>query len=652
MNQTIRLAALFSWLIFSHSLFAQVGEEGAVCEKKILTETDEFSAQNCKICAHLLSEDLTAEKEKFEVAYSIEDYQQNLIAKSSYVFGKADHNNYKLWETAQVAEIFKLISFDKNRKTIIDPKLNELISKAYPNNSPEKVQSLIERNIVAYARAGKEKVGSSSFSRNIAEKVFKVVASDQAFSDELSNLKTTVGKSLNSLENNTFKQEDIDISLTSATKVSNRSEKGPTLSREKEFRKEELISSNELNENTSQSYRIHYQEYEKHKQAIIDKHNKRISKSIYQKDPKRLKIEQRRLKKELASVQFGTPKKISFTAPLGVNINDFYQEIKGNNPSYFNCRLSYSADKAAHQKSMISTKKSSQESEDNSEILVLPPKKAKTCKLDSNFGDDQYKLSSDMNSEIDNCVSDIPKDALNVKIEIESCASTVRTNKEEFNKSNLLLSKSRGNAIASRIPKDKKYQISLNYEGTNKMIADNGQLAATGTCGPWVTKIGDYKMDPTNCMEKLSLNTDYCKNTPEYMVKQQGLYWICNQENGSNYKSGGLKEKLKEFRYNKIKITYEMPPQLDQNKDDKAFDPALLPSNKKLSYIESMPHITCLMPRAKHESWSSYGERMEDSWDDFSQYMSELSFKPLGSGGDAGGGESHVKTSGLCAAYH
>jgi hypothetical protein len=622
---------------FKFILLLSLSLNGVASEKSCLgTNSEKFdvlSENVCTVASAQIANDLGEDKERFDKIYSGKknNYQDRLINGVANVESRAEKNNRDLWYTAQLAAIGELFSRDEKGRIVVDPALNKIIQKTL-NMDETRAAAHIKDYIQPHFTGKKTELNPyGNMSLNLQQKIFNELTSNPEFAETLNRVKANAKEALSSVPNNSFQEKDVDISFESAKKTNVlRSEKNLSPD-QKDYWVDNYKAENPFLDQNSQSYEVHYKAYIDYKEKLIAKENKRST-----PDPKKLR-------KELASIELGDPKRVSFTPPAGVNIDDFYNQIKDGNPTYFNCRVSYTAD-AEIQNKIIS--KSLPKNDSKEEISSMPSVQAKTCKLQNNFGDDQYAMSDDMSAEVQSCLNDIPADAINVQIEVESCASTVRTNKEEFNKSNLLLSKKRGESIQNLIPKDKGYAVSLNYQGENKMIDQNGNLNPTGTCGPWVQGIGDYKMNPTTCINSMKSADGYCDNTPAYRIKSEGFYWLCNQVDGRNY-NDEMKESLKKHRYNTIKISYELKPKPVIIGEDKPFDPSHLPDDQKLSYIESTPHITCLFPRLKHEGWTSLSDRMKDSWRDFSEYISTLSFPA-----PVGGGESHVKSNGLCAAYH
>lgn len=609
---------------------ARAGSEN--CLTSSSSTFDDLANNVCTATSAQIADDLGKDKENFDKLYSGNKggYQEKLIGSVSSVDAKAEKDNYKLWQAAQVSTLFGYYTFDEKGKASIDPVLTRLIEKTMGLDAA-KASDYIDRNITPYAKIGKTTSSNGSvLSSGLQQKLLNQIIHNPEFKSTYEATKNNVKLALNSLPNNTFSEKDIDATLASAKRVSNLEIKGEASPADKEYWRQKYSEDNPFIKPDSQAYEVHYKAYVDYKNNLITKSQK--NKNYSEKE----------LREELGSIELSSPKKISFTPPEGVNIDDFFNKIKDSNPSYFNCKVSYTAD-ASMQKSIIKNASTKPKAEE--EVLSMPAVQAKTCKLQNNFGDDQYAMSGDMASEVSNCLKGIPAEAFNVQIDVQSCASTVRTNKEEFNKSNLLLSKKRSESIANLVPKDKGYALSLNFQGENKMVDENGNLSPTGTCGPWVLGVGDHNMDPTSCINSMKSSEGYCEKTPKHIIKTDGFFWLCNQVDGKPY-TESVKESLRPHRFNTIKISYELKPIKEVVPSEKPFDPSRLPEDKKISYIESTPHITCLFPKLSHENWVSFSDRMKNSWRDFAEFTSSLSFPQPTTG------ESHVQSSGLCAAYH
>lgn len=635
-------------LTFSAPLIAQdqcdIQEDGS-------NEVVGFSDEICTICAYGIENTLADEKKRFDKVYSKKDTQEPLVNKAAYVNAKADENTFKLWNSSMGYTLANYIK-KENGKVVYDPIMLELIKDSYKNIKHDQTAiSHLDSNYGYYVKNEKNYDDEYIFPQGATARVLHTVLNNPKYESLKLELQSSVKDALSSLPNNTFAESDITLSQDRVMQMQQDNQGDYLISYgdQKKIWSDKLESENDFEDPNSDAYQKNFLAYQTYREELIQKYEEKAQRDYYQKNPKKMKELKKKASKEIASIHFNNPSVVKFTPPQGVNVNEFYQKVVAENPSYHNCQVSYSANKAVNKNIVETAQTPAKDDEVNpSETQVMPPMQAKTCNLETNFADDQYQLPDNMNSEIQTCLSDIPENALNVKIEIESCASTVRTNKAEYNKSNLILSKKRTGSIASLIPQDKGYEIKQNYQGTNKMINDEGNLAPTGTCGPWVKGIGDYQMDPSQCIDKLKVATNFCDSTPEYMIKNQGLYWVCNQRQGIPY-TQDLKEELKKYRYNKIKISYELPPTKVPDRTVATFDPTLLEEEEKLQYIESMPHISCLYPRLTHSRYKSFKDRQKDAWRDFQVWASSISFNmPSVGGGTSSGGGGHV---GLCAAY-
>lgn len=646
--------------VFSSGSF---GSSDNSCNLTMSNSLVEFTENSCSV-ASIAAVKNDPESEAFDKIYKGKQagYQPILIDKAASIDAKAEANNLQLWLTAA-------FSPDASGKMPLDDATLAQITMDLGLKKNEKdaniyVKDQINSNLNAWAM---KQNGGPIFHEVLQTRFLNEVLNNPKYSTQLAAIQANVKTALSSSPNNPITDADVAQSLESVKVLTPKKANRELSPDKKDFWVNEYTQNNPFDDSDSQSYQVHSDAYEKHKEDLVNEFN--------QKNPNPSDADLRMHKKDIESIKLGPPRRVSFLPPEGVNITEFFNEIKDTNPSFFHCRVSYTgkSNGVAGKKPATPGNADDQnpdELEPNPENSkeVQKPKEPETrlvtappCNLNTTFGDDQASIPTGMKGEIDTCFKGIPDNAINVKIEVESCASTVRSGKYP---NNLKLSEARSNSIKLNIPSEYQKLTTTNYNGKNRLPDGT----ATGTCGPWVTEVGEDRMDPANCA---NMGFDPANSCPPAKRMTPGNKWLCDYhsgkfEDGSNYRADPtVKNNLERYRYNKIKISYEVPipvvepvkPAVDpnastastgDNKKEEVVDPLTLPRAERLAYIESKPHISCLAPNFQNESHISAKDQFNRSMRDFTYFLGELKFSmPTG----AGTGESFVSLNNLCSAY-
>lgn len=626
-------------------------------EACLFLNQNELSELSTAVCSASTHPEVAVDKEvkkKFEKIYYNSEYQDKMTSVAAANEAKAQKNNLGLWMDVGGAKIKELLVNDKSR-------LESMVKAAYPAASATALKA--KMTSIETALKGKANFSVSYTENKLKRDLLQVMLNDSSFKTEKESISTNVASSFGkSYKDEQDKKLINQLSKDASTIITLENEKKPSpvdkaywvakYSDEKPFKPEE-----------SQAYEIHQAAYDKYKDKLFQKYDPKIQSNIDKYGPNSSKVQdlQKKLEKETAAIYMGSPGKMAFTPPDGITIDNFLAIISQNNPTFFNCRASYGPDKAGYNLSenpetSTPANPDPEEDKERAEPQSEYVPESKTCDLNAQFSDDDFTATEDIKKDMAGCFADIPADAINVKINIESCASTVRSTKFKGKGENFELSRQRNETLKNLVPA--KYKVSegenitQNYFGKNKIPGQPPKWS--GTCGPWVTEVGEERMSPNNCGNTNNKFVDECNSkSPDdkFASKYNPSHpysWLCTWKDGAGYKGNqALKDDLKKYRYNKLVISYEVkkkveqPPVVNPTQEPAVAEEEVnVPSEENKAFVLSKPHITCLYPRLKHESYRSPKQMREEAWNDFQGYLGSIN---LGGGPSSGGSRSGGK---------
>ena len=617
-------------------------------------DQDELSELSTTVCSASTHPEVTGDKEekkKFEKRYHNSDYQKKINDYAAKNEARAQKNNLGLWADVAGAEVTKLLANDKSR-------LESLVKAAYPNLSASSLKT--KMTFIETSLKGKTNFSNYEPQNIMKKKLLDVMLNDSSFKSEKesisSNVATSFGKN--------YKDENdkivIDQLSSDASKIISLEKEQKPSPIDKDYWVEKYTDEKPFKPEESQAYEIHQAAYDKYKDMLFQKHDPKIRKYAdkYGENSSQVKDQKKRLEKETDAIYMGSPGKMAFTPPEGITIDVFLAKISLDNPTFFNCRASYGPDKSGYIVSENPAVKKPEIADPKEDEEPTEPKsdyvtESKICDLNAQFSDDDFSATEDIKKDMAGCFADIDPAAINVKINIESCASTVRSTKFKGKGENFELSRSRNETLKNLVPAkykdDEGENITQNYFGKNKIPGNPPQW--TGTCGPWVTEVGEGRMSPNNCGNTNNKFVDDCNSKSaddKFASKYNPSHpysWLCTWKDGAGYKANQvLKDDLKKYRYNKLVITYQVKKKVEKTSEVNPVvqgpvveEEVNIPSEENKSFVMSKPHITCFYPRLKHETYRSPKQMREQAWKEFQDYLGSISLGGSPSGGGSGG---------------